>query len=504
MNYRQIFRQLGILIILVGSCMSTSLIWAILDRHNPNAIRHIIAIAISVFICLALGGIGLWIGRKADKLEGMYRKEAIAVVGLGWLICGLIGALPFLLSGVMTGACPDWTWYDRVASAIFESASGFTTTGASIFPSPESLPRAILFWRSLTHWLGGMGIVVLFVAILGQVGPGAKFLFTSEVPGPMSESIRPRIRQTAMLLWRIYLAISLAQVICLCLNGMDLFESFCHTFGTMATGGFSTRNASVGAYNSFGIELVIIIFMVLAGTNFNLYANILQGQWRQVFRNHELRAYLLILLVTTLLLTFDLTFHKVHAIGHSLRASAFQAVSIMTTTGFGSEDFDKWPTFSRWLLVTMMFIGGSAGSTGGGIKVIRILLFVRIAMLEIEQTFRPSVVRPLKINQHPLDDTVRRNIGVYIGLVLVITFLSTIILTILQHNDPEFDIETAFTAVIATINNIGPGLSMVGPTENFAFFSAPAKCFLTLLMILGRLEFMAILCLFVPAFWKRD
>ncbi len=485
--------------------MSTSLIWAIMDRHTDNTNNHIIAFIVSVFICLALGGVGLWIGRKADKLEGMYRKEAIAVVGLGWLICGVIGALPFLLSGVM--GTVYHTWYDCAASAIFESASGFTTTGASIFPEPESLPRAVLFWRSLTHWLGGMGIVVLFVAILGQVGPGAKFLFTSEVPGPMSESIRPRIRQTAMLLWRIYVAISLVQVVCLCLNGMDIFESLCHTFGTMATGGFSTRNASVGAF-SFRIEFIIIIFMLLAGVNFNLYANILQGQWRQVIKNHELRAYLLILLVTTMLLTCDLTLHRVYEFAESLRASAFQAVSIMTTTGFGSEDFDKWPTFSRWLLVSIMFIGGSAGSTGGGIKVIRILLFVRIAMLEIEQTFRPSVVRPLKLNQQALDDTVRRNVGIYIGLVLVITFVSTIILIALQGDDikadQQIDVETAFTAVIATINNIGPGLGQVGATENFAFFSAPAKCFLTLLMILGRLEFMAILCLFVPAFWKRD
>ena len=508
MNYRQIVRQLGILVLLVGACMSSALVWAFLDRDQNGANKIIFAIVVSVIVCLVFGLIALLIGRKTGPAEDMYRKEAIAVVGLGWLLCGVLGALPYIFSGVLTNLYHSW--FDICAAAAFESISGFTTTGASIFPQPEQLPRAILFWRSLTHWLGGMGIVVLFVAILGQIGPSAKFLFSSEVPGPLAESVRPRIRQTAILLWKIYFAISLAQVLCLKLQGMNIFESLCHTFGTMATGGFSTLNSSIGQYHHLGFEITIIVFMVLAGTNFNLYAAILHGQWRQVLKNREWRIYLLLLLCAVGLISLDLILNRplIYSAAQAIRAAAFQAVSIMTTTGYCTDDFNNWPSFSRWLLIILMFIGGSAGSTGGGIKVIRIMLFIRLALLEVEQTFRPSVVRPLKIGHQPVDDTVRRNVSAYIGIVLVTFFVATVLLMVVhneyhveeQHN---LDLETAFSAVAATLNNIGPGLNMVGATQNYAFFTAPAKLLLALLMILGRLEIMVILCMFVPSFWRH-
>ncbi len=501
MNFKQILRQLGILVSLVGFCISSSLIWAFLDYDQDQNSRIIFSIIYSVLSCLLIGAIMVILGREPDREQEMYRKEAIAVVGLGWLVCGVLGALPYLFSGVLDGIYHGW--YAKIAAAIFESVSGFTTTGASIFPEPEQLPRAILFWRSLTHWLGGMGIVVLFVAILSQIGPAAKFMFNSEVPGPISESVRPRIKNTAMLLWKIYVAISLVETVILMTQGMDLFESLCHTFGTMATGGFSTRNASVGQYNHLGIEVTIIVFMVLAGMNFNLYADMIQGKWKYVLKNSELRTYLLIMLIATGMITADLVMNKALIYGSvtkALRSAGFQVVSIMTTTGFGSDDFDAWPNFSRWLLLALMFVGGSAGSTGGGIKVFRLMLFCKLVVSEIEKSFRPSLIKPIRISNQPIDDSQCRTIGVYVGMILLIAFVSTILLLILENT---IDIETAFSAVAATLNNIGPGLKMVGATQNFAFMAPTSKLLLTFLMILGRLEVMAIFCLFVPNFWRK-
>jgi len=440
-------------------------------------------------------------------------------VGLSWLLCGLVGSLPYIFSGVLTDQYHNWQ--NLFSAAIFESVSGFTTTGASIFVDPESLPRAILFWRSLTHWLGGMGIVVLFVAILGSTGAAGKFLVSREVSGPLAESARPRIRQTALLLWKIYLSLSLLEVIILILQGMPLFDSLCHTFGTMATGGFSIKNQSIGHYENLHFELTIIAFMILAGINFNLYAACIHGRGKALLRNKELRIFLIILAVVTLVVSLDLMADRDYSFASALRAAGFQVVSILTTTGYGTDDYNEWPTFTRWILIILMFIGGSAGSTAGGIKIIRIMLFVRLAIHEIERTFRPNVVRPLRVNNQPVDEETRRTVAIYIGHILIIFFTSTLFLMILHNNahlkiedDLEtsqqsqlaqpLDLESAFSAVLASLTNIGPGLNMVGPTQNYAFFSAPAKLFLSLLMVLGRLEIMVILCLFVPAFWRKD
>ena len=501
MNFKQILRQLGILVTLVGFCISSSFIWAALDFSQDQNSKIIFSIAYSVLTCLIIGAVLVIFGRETDNKQEMFRKEAIAVVGLGWLVCGILGALPYLFSGVLDNIYHSW--YARIAAAVFESVSGFTTTGASIFPEPEKLPRAILFWRSLTHWLGGMGIVVLFVAILSQIGPAAKFMFNSEVPGPISESVRPRIKQTAMLLWKIYVAISLAETVILMTQDMDLFESLCHTFGTMATGGFSTKNASVGQYNHLGIEVTIIVFMVMAGMNFNLYAEIIQGKWKYALRNSEFLAYILIMLIATGLITADLVTNQslvYDSVGKAIRSSSFQVVSIMTTTGFGSDDFDVWPNFSRWLLLALMFVGGSAGSTGGGIKVFRLMLFCKLIVSEIEKSFRPSLIKPIRVSKQPIEESHCRTIGVYVGMIMFITFIATILLLMLEST---IDLETAFSAVAATLNNIGPGLNMVGASQNFAFMSPTSKLLLTFLMILGRLEVMAIFCLFVPSFWRK-
>ena len=506
MNFKLVFKQLGVLVSLVGLCMSTSLIWAFIDWDKNGSHKVVYAFLLSIFLCLA---IGLVFSRRKISDKKMYRKEAIAVVALGWFLCGLLGALPYIFSGVLSPLYSNW--FDICGAAVFESISGFTTTGASIFPEPEALPRAILFWRSLTHWLGGMGIIVLFVAILGGEGSGGKRMVGSEVPGPQDESLRPRIRSAALLLWQIYVVISLAEIGCLMLQGMNIFESLCHTFGTMATGGFSTLNASIGQYNNLGIEITIIVFMLLAGTSFNLYAILLVGNWRKVVGNRELQVYLLLLLVSVALLATDILLNGPagYTPGKALRDSGFQAVSIMTTTGYGSADFNTWPDFSRWLLLLLMFVGGCAGSTGGGMKVIRIILFVKIVFIEIASVFRPRAVRTLKIGQKVLDENLRRNITAYIGIVLIMFLVSTLVLLVLQNDScvapgEDIDLETAFSSVAATMNNIGPGLNMVGPTKNYAFFSTPAKVFLSFLMILGRLEIMVVLCLFLPSFWRKE
>ncbi len=506
MNFNVVFKQLGVLISLVGACMSASLVWAFIDRNEEGSGRVVGAFLLSIFICIVIGLVFSY--RKPRGIK-MYRKEAIAVVSVGWFLCGILGALPYIFSGVLSSLYDNW--FDLCGAAVFESVSGFTTTGASIFPAPEDLPRAILFWRSLTHWLGGMGIVVLFVAILGQAGAGAKHMVVSEVPGPADEPLKPRIRSAASLLWKIYVAISAAEVICLMLQGMNLFESLCHTFGTMATGGFSTLNGSIGQYNNIGFEITIIVFMLLAGTSFNLYAILLTGSWRKVIGNRELQGYLLLLFGAVALLTTDVVLNgpDEYGAGKALRDSGFQAVSIMTTTGYCTADFNAWPDFSRWLLFLLMFVGGCAGSTGGGIKVIRIILFVKIILMEIASMFRPRVVRTLKIGGKVLDKNVRRNVTAYVGIVLMIFLVSTLLLLVLHNDycvekDKQIDLETAISSVAATLNNIGPGLNMVGATENYAFFSTPAKIFISFLMILGRLEIMVVLCLFVPSFWKKQ
>ncbi len=508
MNYKLVLRNLGKLILLVGAFMATSLVWAVLDyRDDPETSGRVIGgFVASIFICGLWGAAAWWIGRGARG--DLFRKEAMAVVGLSWFIFGFLGALPFILTGSLRAEFAH-SW-DIVAAAIFESISGFTTTGASVLNDIEAMPRAILFWRSLTHWLGGMGVVVLFVAILGGTGSAGKFLVTSETTGPVSEVVRPRIREAAMLLWQIYLGISAAECVLLCAQGMNLFDSLCHTFGTLATGGYSTLNGSIGQYKNLGFEITIIFFMVLAGMNFNVHAACLQRRWNSVWRNRELRVYLLLLLGATLIIMTDLVVSRAddYSWTRALRSAGFQTVSIMTTTGFTTDDFNTWPALSKWLLLILMFIGGSAGSTAGGIKVIRIIIFFKVAFQEVEKTFRPHVVRPLRVNQQALDDDVRRNVAIYFGHVVLIFFTATLLLIVIQHEHPlastgEIDMVSSLTAVAATLNNIGPGLELVGPTVNYHHFNAVSKLFLSLLMIIGRLEVMVVLCLFSPAFWRR-
>ncbi len=524
MNWLLLCRMIGLLGALVGGSMIFSLPWAFpfcgeVSTFESDGFYGLLA---AIGCSLAIGGTLFWIGRNARD-DSMLHKEALAIVGLGWLLAGILGALPFLFSGTQTttrgpGDSGNLIRVVGVSDALFESISGFTTTGASVLthletdddPTTPRVPRCILFWRSFTHWLGGMGIIVLFVAILRRLGGAGKALLRGEVPGPMSETVRPRVQQAAMVMWAIYVAISVLLTILLTIEGMSIFDALCHTFGTMATGGFSTHNESIGYFASGWIDWTIILFMILAGTNFSLYHLALSRRqlWRTFSRDTEFRVYLGLLASATLVLSASVYFNTQDAsLYDSVRTATFQVTSIMTTTGFATADFDQWSDSARGLMLVLMFVGGCAGSTGGGLKVIRFILFAKIVRLEIEQAFRPNVVRPLRLSGVAIDKAQRHQVVVYFCLVLLIFLASWMLLLVIQPGTPWQDhqsdrlIDTA-SAVAATLNNIGPGLGVFGPTNNYAFLTSPSKILLSILMLLGRLELFAILVLFVPSFWR--
>lgn len=503
---------------LVGVSMVFSLPWAfpVFGETNEFESAGFWGICGSIACSLISGAFLYVLGRKEHGT--ILRKEALAVVGLSWIYAGVLGCLPFLFSGTMVNHEVPVT----VPDALFESISGFTTTGASVLrdlEDPQLVPRSILFWRSFTHCLGGMGIIVLFVAILSHLGAGGKALMKREVPGPTSDAVRPRVRESAIVMWTIYVAFTFVLALILWLEGMSVFDAFCHSFGSMATGGFSTHNASIGYFKSPLIEITITLFMVAAGTNFSLYFLSLKNlrsqnkSWKHIIaplRNDiEFRTYLLILAGATLFLTYNLMKSQIYSnLPDAIRYAGFQAVSIMTTTGYVTGDFDTWNESSKMLLLLLMFVGGSAGSTGGGLKVIRVVLFVKIIWVEIEKSFRPNVIRPVRIGTTNIEQSIRHDVTVYFSLVLVIFIFSSLLLTAIEPNTewrtnkPEKLIDCT-SAVVATLNNIGPGVGELGPTENYADFTLTGKIILTILMLLGRLELFAILVLVVPSFWKN-
>jgi trk system potassium uptake protein TrkH len=485
MVYRSLVHLLGLLVAIVGLAMLAPLAWSIWFGDG-----QLLTWVVSSGACLGAGG-GAWLLARRPNPE-VYRKEGLAVVGLGWLLSGAFGALPFLLSGVL----PD------VHDAFFESLSGFTTTGSTVLRDIEAAGAAapsVLFWRSLTHWLGGMGVIVLFLAVLPTLGAGGKQLFRSEVPGPVPEGLRPRIAETAAILWRLYVGLSAVLAILLLIEGMDLYEALIHTFGTLATGGFSNRNASVAAYDSVAIEVTIIVFMLLAGTNFTLYFRVLGGDWKAFVKDAEWRVYVGLLLLATAYIAVHLwAAGVVDSFGESLRQAGFQVVALTTTTGFGTADFELWPKATQVVLVALMFVGGSAGSTGGGMKVIRVMLLAKLALHEIRRGFAPAVIRQVRVGGRVVEPALRNGTLAYFALLLAIAVAATFLVALTGE-----DLVTSFTSVAATLNNIGPGLAKVGPMLNFAELEPFAKYVLSLCMVLGRLELYAILVLFVPSFWRR-
>lgn len=521
MNWLLLCRILGLLGMLIGGSMAFSLPWAFpaLGVAKQFEARGFFGLLASILCSVSVGAVLLVVGRTASR--SILRKEALAIVGLGWLLAGVLGALPYLFCGALRAPDVPMNGFD----AMFESVSGFTTTGASVLTQlddPAYVPRCVLFWRSFTHWLGGMGIIVLFVALLGHLGAGGKALMRREVPGPISETVRPRIRETAIVMWLIYVGLSVVLTIALMLEGMTAYDALCHCFGTMATGGFSTHDKSVGHFDSPVIEGTLIVFMVLAGTNFTLYYLALHrpdGNGVRRFRisikpflqDPEFKTYLAILLCAIAALAFSLWHHEVYSsAGQVVRHAAFTAVSIMTTTGFGTEDFTQWSEFAKGLLLILMFVGGCAGSTGGGIKVVRWILFMKILRLEVEQAFRPNVVRPLRVAGVNVNNSLRHEVMVYFALILLIVLVSWIGLVAVEA-DHQWPGETQAqklldcgSAVAATLNNIGPGVGVLGPHSNYTNFSSAGKFLMTLLMVLGRLELFAILVLFLPSFWRSQ
>ena len=614
MNFRLLSRQLGIISLLIGVTMLFSLPWALPSWGQRTDIKSnafeqdgAFALAISITICAMIGFLLIWCGRNARGR--LFRREAMAVVGLSWVLATVLGALPYKFAGCMhtarirmddttqtaqlhhfnglglsnwiepdapldqptyrvlqnllhagysglsesklrdtlnqeldsqeidealeqlrtwyqedhhwahTLAVPDQgedTWKGRwvtvgIADCLFESQSGFSTTGATIFSDLENvelIPHCILFWRSSTHLLGGLGIVVLFVVILGQ-GSAGKALMRAEMPGPTKEGSQARMQDTAWLFAGIYLALNVLLSIILKLLGMTWFSAICHAFGTMATGGFSTYNSSVGHYESATIDYVITLFMILAGTNFTLLYFLLLRQPGKLLADIEWRTYMGIIgAVTLLVILFGVSTGDFPGFSDGLRYGLFQVVAIITTTGYGTHDFDQWNHFGRGILFALMFVGGCAGSTGGGMKVIRHILFFKILRLEMEQAYHPTVVRPLRLGGTPVDDRVLRStILVYFGLILAIFVLSWLFVIAVEPNDTwgantQHKLIDSASSVAATLNNIGPGLGTVGATRNYGHFSWINKLLFVWLMMLGRLELFSILVLSTPGFWK--
>lgn len=433
-------------------------------------------------------GVGSYLAFRREKVETITQREGMAIVAIGWTVVGLFGALPFYMNGT----------FHLFVDAFFESVSGFTTTGSSVMTDIESAAKGILFWRAFIQWLGGMGIIVLSVAILPFLGIGGMQLYKAEVPNPVPDKLKPRIRDTAMVLWKVYALISLAQVILLVAGGMDLFDALCHTFTTMPTGGFSTKNASIAHYHSFYFETVIIVFMLLAGINFSLHYQFLRGKPLAFWRDPECRFFLGAVLLITLVISFNVYGSVYETLGQAVRNSAFQVVSIVTTTGYATADYEKWPATSQLILLLCMFLGASAGSTGGGVKAVRVMICLKYCYKELFSLIHPRAVRVIKLGGKPVPEDVTRSILGFLALYVILFAVSAVLLAALG-----VDLATAISAVAATIGNIGPGLGMVGPVDNFAGIPYLGKWLLIWCMLLGRLEIYTVIILLVPEFWRK-
>jgi len=427
-------------------------------------------------------------GRSDDEEELISPREGMAIVTLGWIAIGLFGALPFYLGGEM----PFFT------DAFFESVSGFTTTGSSVLTHIEGMSRGLLFWRSLIQWLGGMGIIVLSVAILPFLGVGGMQLYKAEVPSPVVDKLRPRISDTAKILWQVYLLFTVLEVILLLFGGMGFYDALCHSLTTMPTGGFSPKNLSVAHYNSVYTDTVIIIFMILAGINFSLHFQMLKGRPLAFWRDSECRFFLGVVLLFTLLVSFDIHGVIYKTVGETLRYASFQVVSIVTTTGFATADYELWPSMSQLILLFCMILGASAGSTGGGVKCLRIMLCFKFCYKELFTLIHPHAVKRIKIGGKPVADDVMQSIMGFLALYMGIFAFSTVFLAGLG-----VDFITSIGAVAATIGNIGPGFGLVGPAENFAMLPCLAKWVLIGCMLIGRLEIFTVIILLVPEFWRK-
>ncbi|OFY36888.1 MAG: potassium transporter [Bacteroidetes bacterium GWF2_38_335] len=479
-NFRIIANLLGVILILEGLFMALSMGFSFYYGEDSW-----VSILYASLITIGFGGLLWLLGRKADK--NINKRDGYIIVSLGWILFSLFGALPFVISREI----PSFT------DAYFETMSGFTTTGASILNDIESMSKGLLFWRSMTHWLGGMGIIVLSLAILPILGIGGMQLFVAEVPGLKPDKIHPRIKETAKLLWGIYIVFTLVEIILLMAGGMNFFESVNHSFATMATGGFSTKQASIENYSPY-IQYVITVFMFIAGMNFTLAFFAFKLNFKKIYKDEEFRFYFLIILFFILLVTGVHFSDSGLGFEQSFRESAFQVVSIITTTGFITADYLQWGQFLILIFLLLMFLGGSAGSTAGGMKSVRILLLFKNSLLELKRLVHPNAIIPVRFNNSAVSSQIISNVLAFIVFYVMIFVSGTLIMT-----TTGLDIDSSMGATAATLGNVGPGIGTVGPIANYAHVSDFGKWMLSFFMLLGRLEIFTVLILFAPSFWKK-
>lgn len=449
--------------------------------YGESVLNFIITIAATA----ALGGIFLLF---KPKNRDIYAREGFAAVGLSWILMSLLGALPFVISG-------DIPHY---VDALFETVSGFTTTGSTLLTDIEGMSRGCMFWRMFTHWIGGMGVLVFIMAVLPMSGEHSMHIMRAEVPGPVVGKLVPRVRKTAAILYLIYMGLTAIETLFLLGGGMSFFEALLHAFATAGTGGFSTRGASIAAFNSLYIEIVISVFMLLFAVNFNLYFLLLLGRVRDVLKNQELRCFACIVAFSMLSIAWNIS-GQYSGFAEALRYSSFTVASLVSSTGFGTADFTQWPQYSQWLLVIIMFIGACAGSTGGGLKLSRVMLLIRAAFADLRHMIWPRRVNRVQMEGQRVEAAGIRAVFSYFALYMLMLLLGTLLISF-----DGFDTATNFTAALTCLSNMGPGLGLIGPNGNFSIFSDFSKLLMSLLMLIGRLEIYPILVLFFPSVWRKS
>lgn len=482
MNFRAVFHLISFLLFFttIGQFVSWGVAWA---AGDPAAVQH--GMLQAALISLVISAV-LWVATRGPI--DLSRRDGFGIVTFGWLSVGLLGTLPYLL----TGAIGD------PVTALFETMSGYTATGSTAIPVVEQMPRGVLFWRSLTQWYGGMGIIVMAVAILPFLGVGGMQLFSAEMAGPSKDRLTPRIESTAKLLWAVYLLLTLIACLAFKAVGLDWFDAVNHAFTAAATGGFSTRTASIAAYDSAAVETVFIVILLLGAMSFPLHYRALTGKPASYLRDPQLRFYLGIWVVASLLVVANLVVQMDLSAGRALRDGVFQVTTMLTSTGYVSADYDQWPALARFVLLFLMVVGGCAGSTAGGMKVIRVYALAKLALREIRLFMRPAAIVQVKINKKPVPQNILSTITAYFVIYMTVWGTATLLMSLFSP-----DLETAFSSVVSALGNMGPGFGTVGAVRNYAHIDAGGKLVLTLVMLLGRLEFYTVLVLLLPGFWRK-
>ena len=480
MNYRMISRVLGLILLIYAGLMLLPALVGL--SYDESAVPFLKTILLTVIP-------GMILSVPQPKIKSMVTRDGFVIVGLGWILISIFGALPFVFSGCMS---------DYV-DALFETASGLSTTGASVLTDFDSMPRGVMFWRVFNHWIGGMGVLVFLMAVLPLSGEHSMHIMRAEVPGPTVGKLVPRLKRSARILYMIYIALTVIETVILRFAGMSVYDAVLHAFSTAGTGGFSTMSNSISGFQSREIETILAVFMILFGINFNLYYLILIGSFRKALLNEELRTYLVLIAVSTAVISFGLHQQQQMQIRAAAHDAFFNVASIISTTGFGTADFTKWPEFCKWILVLLMFCGGCAGSTGGGMKLSRVMTLFKSTWAELKRISRPrNIVRVQMDGMRVADDTVRASSQFAVAYMILLLVFSVLL------SVDGVDIITAFTASLSCLSNVGPGMSaVIGPAGSFAFFSTRSKLILTLAMLLGRLEIYPILLLFLPRTWRR-